>query len=85
MPCAAYLSSMNDAAQVPPRPPMAYTRRRPDGSWSVAVSWQNGRQEEVGPYKTASEAEACIKQQLDAWHEGNRALARKVRPLAGAK
>ena len=51
-------------------PPVAHARKDADGSWYVAVTWGNGRQERLGPYKTEAAAQEQIKMQLDAWHEG---------------
>ena len=51
-------------------PPISYARNNADGSWYVAVTWGNGRQERLGPYKTEAVAEERIKAQLEAWHEG---------------
>ena len=54
----------------PARPPTAYARRRLDGSWYADVTWQNGRREHTGNYKSATEAEDDIRQMLEAWHDG---------------
>ena len=51
-------------------PPISYARKGADGFWYVAVTWGNGRQERLGPYKTEAVAQEQIKMQLDAWHEG---------------
>ena len=51
-------------------PPISYARKSDDGLWYVAVTWGNGRQERLGPYKTEAAAQERIKAQLDAWHEG---------------
>ena len=51
-------------------PPISYARQRTDGSWYVSVTWENGRREQIGRFKTEAEAEAAISRQLDAWHEG---------------
>jgi hypothetical protein len=75
---------MDTTAHIDPKPPISYARRRPDGSWFVAVTWQNGRQEDTGRFPSAGAAEEFIKQQLQAWHDGQRALNLKARPLAGA-
>ena len=53
-------------------PPISEARRNADGSWYVAVTWGNGRQERLGPYKTNAAAQERIKAQLDAWHEGQK-------------
>jgi hypothetical protein len=51
-------------------PPISYARKNADGFWYVAVTWGNGRQERLGPYKTEAVAQELIKAQLAAWHEG---------------
>jgi hypothetical protein len=66
-----------DEAHIPSKPPISHARRRPDGSWYVEVTWQNGRREQLGRYELASEAESYIKDQLQAWHDGQRALNRR--------
>ena len=53
-------------------PPISYARKNADGSWYVAVTWGNGRKEQLGPYKTEAIAEELIKAQLAAWHEGKK-------------
>jgi hypothetical protein len=66
------------AAYIPPsKPPVSYARQRPDGSWFVAVTWQSGRREQIGSYKSFSEAETFITEQLQAWHDGQRALTER--------
>jgi uncharacterized protein with von Willebrand factor type A (vWA) domain len=50
-------------------PPVSYARKSADGFWYVAVTWGNGRQERLGPYKTEAVAEERIKAQLEAWHK----------------
>ena len=52
-------------------PPIS-TARKFDGLWYVAVTWGNGRQERLGPYKTEAVAQEHIKAQLAAWHEGRK-------------
>jgi hypothetical protein len=64
---------MEIAAHIAPKPPVSHARRRPDGSWFVETTWQNGRREKFWQYKSAVEAEAFIKDQLQAWHDGQRA------------
>ena len=32
-------------------PPISYARKNADGSWYVAVTWGNGRKEQLGPIK----------------------------------
>jgi hypothetical protein len=54
------------------RPPTAFARKNVDGSWNVAVTWGNGRQERQGPFKTQAAANEHIKAQLAAWHEGRK-------------
>jgi hypothetical protein len=49
-------------------PPVSQARRRADGSWYVEVIWHNGRREQIGPYKTAQEANEFIKIQLQTWN-----------------
>ena len=49
-------------------PPISYARKNADGFWYVAVTWDNGRQERLGPYKAEAAAEELIKAQLAAWH-----------------
>jgi hypothetical protein len=53
-------------------PPVSHARKSADGFWYVAVTWGNGRQERLGPYKTETVAQERIKAQLDAWHEGQK-------------
>jgi hypothetical protein len=53
-------------------PPIAYARKNADGFWYVAVTWGNGRQERLGPYKTEAAAQELVKAQLAAWHEGRK-------------
>ena len=53
-------------------PPTSYARKNADGLWYVAVTWGNGRKEQLGPYKTEAAAEELIKAQLAAWHEGKK-------------
>ena len=48
----------------------SHMRKGADGFWYVAVTWGNGRQERLGPYKTEAVAQERIKAQLDAWHDG---------------
>ena len=61
-------------------PPVSHAHQQPDGSWSVDVLWHNGRREQMGHFKTATEAEEFIKLQLQAWHE-----APKARSHVGAR
>jgi hypothetical protein len=68
------MSPMGAAHAVPARPPVSAARQREDGSWYAAVTWQNGRREEFGRYKSAGEAESYIKDQLQAWHDGQKAF-----------
>ena len=53
-------------------PPIAYARKNADGFWYVAITWGNGRKEQLGPYKTEAVAQEFIKAQLAAWHEGQK-------------
>ena len=53
-------------------PPIAHARKNADGFWYVTVTWGNGRQEQLGPYKTEAVAQELIKAQLAAWHEGQK-------------
>jgi hypothetical protein len=53
-------------------PPISYARKSADGLWYLAVTWGNGRQERLGPYKTEAVAQELIKAQLAAWHEGQK-------------
>jgi hypothetical protein len=53
-------------------PPIGYARQNVEGFWYVAVTWGNGRQERLGPYKTEAVADERIKEQLAAWHKGQR-------------
>ena len=66
-------------AHITPKPPVSLARRRPDGSWYVDTTWQNGRREQLGRYESAVEAESYIKDQLQAWHDGQRRSS--ARPL----
>jgi hypothetical protein len=45
----------------------------------VAVTWGNGRQERLGPYKTEAAAEELIKAQLAAWLEGKKLFLKPPR------
>jgi hypothetical protein len=60
-------------------PPISYARKNADGSWYVAVTWGNGRQQRLGPYKTEAVAQERIKAQLEAWHEGQKLLLKSAR------
>jgi hypothetical protein len=61
-------------------PPTLNARRKnTDGSWYVAVTWGNGRQERLGPYKTEAVAQELIKAQLAAWHEGQKLFLKPPR------
>ena len=42
-------------------PPISFARKGADGLWYVAVTWGNGRQERLGPYKTEAIAQELIK------------------------
>jgi len=53
-------------------PPVAHARKNADGFWYVAVTWGNGRKEQLGPYKTEAVAQELIKDQLAAWREGQK-------------
>jgi hypothetical protein len=53
-------------------PPISHARKDADGFWYVAVTWGNGRQERLGPYKNEAVAQELIKAQLAAWHEGQK-------------
>jgi hypothetical protein len=55
-------------------PPKAYVRKSTAGFWYVAVTWGNGRQQRLGPFKTEAIAQERIKAHLDAWHEGQTLL-----------
>ena len=50
-------------------PPIAHARKNADGSWYVAVTWGNGRKEQLGPYKT----EAVKNSSKRSWPHGMRA------------
>jgi hypothetical protein len=69
-PREGHIRKMKPAIADAPKPPASYARQRPDGSWFVAVTWQNGRQEQMGKFKTSTEAEDFIELQLLAWHDG---------------
>jgi hypothetical protein len=58
-------------------PPVSHARRRTDGSWYVDVTWHNGRRQQIGHFKTALQADEFIKIQLEAWHEGQKALGNR--------
>ena len=60
-------------------PPVAHARRNADGFWYVAVTWDNGRKEQLGPYKTEAVAQELIKAQLGAWHEGKKLFLKPPR------
>ena len=60
-------------------PPIANARKKANGLWYVAVTWGNGRQQELGPYKTEAVAQERIKAQLDAWHEGHKLFRKPPR------
>jgi hypothetical protein len=62
-------------------PPVAHARKNADGFWYVAVTWGNGRKEQLGPYKTEAVAQQ-LKVQLAAWHEGKKLFLKPPR-LAG--
>jgi hypothetical protein len=47
--------------------------------WNVAVTWGNGRKEQLGPLKTEAAAEEQIKAQLAAWHEGQKLFLKPPR------
>jgi hypothetical protein len=53
-------------------PPISHARKNADGFWYVAVTWGNGRKEQLGPYKTEAVAQELIKGQLAAWQEGQK-------------
>ena len=53
-------------------PPISRAQKNADGFWYVNVTWGNGREERLGPYKTEAVAQELIKAQLDAWHEGKK-------------
>jgi hypothetical protein len=53
---------------------VSYARRRIDGSWYVDVTWHNGRRQQMGHFNSALEADEFIKIQLEAWHDGRKAL-----------
>ena len=60
-------------------PPISHVQKDADGYWYVAVTWGNGRQERIGPYKTEAVAQERIKAQLDAWHEGHKLFRKPPR------
>lgn len=60
-------------------PPISHAEKNDNGFWYVAVTWGNGRQERLGPYKTEAAAQECIKAQLDAWQEGKKLLRKLPR------
>jgi hypothetical protein len=61
-----------DKQTVRASPPISYARKSADGLWYVAVTWGNGRQERLGPFKTEAVAQELIEGQLAAWHEGQK-------------
>jgi hypothetical protein len=63
----------NKTERVPP--PISYARKNADGFWCVAVTWGNGRKEQLGPFKTEAVAQEHIKAQLAAWHEGQKVIS----------
>jgi hypothetical protein len=60
-------------------PPTSLARKSADGLWYVAVTWDNGRKEQLGPYKTEAIAQELIKAQLAAWHEGQKLFLKPPR------
>jgi hypothetical protein len=60
-------------------PPISYARKNANGFWNVAVTWGNGRREQLGPFKTEAAAEEHIKAQLAAWHEGQKLFLKPPR------
>ena len=60
-------------------PPISHARKNADGFWYVNVTWGNGREERLGPYKTEAVAQELIKEQLAAWHEGQKLFRRPLR------
>ena len=60
-------------------PPTSYAQKNADGFWYVAVKWDNGRKERLGPYKTEAVAQELIKAQLAAWHEGQKLFRKPPR------
>ena len=59
-------------------PPIANAKKA-NGLWYVAVTWGNGREQELGPYKTEAVAQERINAQLDAWHEGHKLFRKPPR------
>jgi hypothetical protein len=57
---------------VPARSPESAARQREDGSWYAAVTWQDGRREEFGRFKSAGEVEVYIRDQLQVWLDAQR-------------
>jgi hypothetical protein len=60
-------------------PPNSSARKNADGFWYVAVTWGNGRKEQLGPFKTEAVAQEHIKAQLAAWHEGQKLFLKPPR------
>jgi hypothetical protein len=61
------------------RPPISHVRKNVDGSWYVAVTWGNGRKEQLGPFRTEALAEDHIKAQLAAWREDQKLFLKTPR------
>jgi hypothetical protein len=60
-------------------PPISYALKNVAGFWYVAVTWGNGRKEQLGPYKTEAVAQEHIEVQLAAWHEGQKLFPKPPR------
>jgi hypothetical protein len=60
-------------------PPISYARKGADGFWYVYVTWGDGRQQRLGPYKNEAVAQERIKAQLEAWHEGQKLYRKPLR------
>jgi hypothetical protein len=60
-------------------PPVSYARKNADGFWYLAVTWGNGRKEQLGPFKTEAVAQEHVKAQLAAWNEGQKLFLKPPR------
>jgi hypothetical protein len=52
-------------------PPKFVSRRKPEGSWYIEVTWPNGKKERNGDFHSSVEADAEGKIRLESWLEGN--------------
>jgi hypothetical protein len=53
-----------------PIPPIHQIQRANDDTWKVALTWQDGRKEGVGTFKTELEAQEWVRLHLQAWLDG---------------